>query len=352
MPSAILSLEQVPTDSRTDELAYQLKVHANGQDGIEIFEIAPRVPDGVTLVDVKDASHEAAQARRNKLLSELTALLQEYLSVSVESFRAKQREIAKAELKGIIEEMGSPFDLFRIYLRVFSNTFFKATQRATERRNALGYEVVSSIDAERAMKTFVSDADTPEARFARTVFDAKLAQLTTLEAEAGQGSEALVEIEPGSQFSATYVLRAKRSLTSPRHFRFAIEVRYGTKAGPQRYNTETSVHVVVSPSSPLLLVLAVLGSALGTLLKFSLANSQPDTVQSFAEKLRQVALTGPGLSSAVLAIAMFAAFEQTDFAKSGRFALNWRTALVLGVGAGVFADRFLAAFKALLGLGA
>jgi hypothetical protein len=352
MPNATLTLEQVPTDARTDELAYQLKVHTNGPSPIEIFEIAPRVPDGLTLVDVKDASQEAVQARRNKLFGELTALLQEYLGISVEAFRAKQRDIGKAELKAMLGELSFPMDIFGLYTRMFTGALLKAQQRATERRNALGYEILSTMDADRALAIFLSHPESSEGQLARSIFDAKLEQLKALDGDANHASEALVEIEAGSQFSATYVLRAKRSPVNPRHFRFAVEVRYGTRAEPQRFNTETSVSVVVSPSSPVLLLIAVLGSALGTVLKFAVAQTKPDSVYSFAEKIRQVVLTGPGLSSAVLAVAFFAAFEHSDLFKTGRLALNWRTALVLGVGSGVFADRFLAAFKALLGLGA
>jgi hypothetical protein len=352
MPNLALILEQVATDARVGELAYQLKVSSADSTAVELFLLSPRVPDGVSLVEVKDASQEATQARRAKLLTELTVLLTEFLALSVKEFRDKQQEIERVSVKEVIAEIGSPLNFWRVYFTALRGTLLKSVRRARERRNALGLEIASVQDAERALVRFFPKENASEHAIARHVFETKLEQLKDLDAKTGNVPMSLAEVEPGSYFSATYVLRVKRSLLNPRHFRFALDVQYGLRGQPQRYNSEVSTTLVVGPSSALLLCLALLGSSMGTAMKFALANSSSDSAASFAGKLGVALVTGPGLSAAVLSIALFVAFEHTDLSKNGRLALNWRTALVLGVAAGMFSDRFVSAFKALLGLGA
>ena len=141
MPNLVPTLEQVEIDDRSGELAYRLKIASIEPTAVQLFQVSPQVPDDVSLVDVKDASREADQARRAALLDELSALLTEHLSLSVEEFRRTQVEIDKQAFKEILQVVSSINLVFRAYLELFRGTLLKAQRRARERQKALEYRI-------------------------------------------------------------------------------------------------------------------------------------------------------------------------------------------------------------------
>src|ERR1041385_6393897 len=116
MPSVTATLTEQFSDFRSNEIAYRLSVENKGQVPISIIDIAPRLPDGVKLIEARNPSLASASARQEALCKELTALLNAVL--------AKRRKDAQ-EVADSSRRSGTPFAqiLSRISVRLASSIF-------------------------------------------------------------------------------------------------------------------------------------------------------------------------------------------------------------------------------------
>src|SRR5690349_19950088 len=95
MPRFSMVLEEPLSDSRTSEAAFRVKLENLGTSPFEVLRINPRIPEGVTLVEVKDSSSEAARIKYKKLCEDLTELLDPHVFVSSETERDARLKIDK-----------------------------------------------------------------------------------------------------------------------------------------------------------------------------------------------------------------------------------------------------------------
>src|SRR5260370_28516218 len=106
----------------------------------------------------------------------------------------------------------------------------------------------------------------------RSNFEAKLEQLERIEGQLGEAG--LTAIEPGSNFSATYVIRFIRGVLEPRKYEIAFNATYLENDNPTEQSSSAATHVQISPHPLSLSIVAALSAVLGVLLRSSLGGSK------------------------------------------------------------------------------
>ena len=183
------------------------------------------------------------------------------------------------------------------------------------------------------------------------MFLAKLEQLKTIENSIGPDASAaaMADIETDSFYATTYVLKFSRSLFSSKKFNFTVEGQFAKNDMSETYLDSTSATIAISPRPYILSTIAVLSSLFGVSLKFSIDPNVPIDSCKYFELLGTQLITGPGVSSAILALLIFNIFEHTSLGDKIKIGVNWRSALLVGVLCGLFSERMIEALKVLVG---
>lgn len=177
----------------------------------------------------------------------------------------------------------------------------------------------------------------------RSMFEAKLEQLERIEEQLGEVG--LTAIEPGSRFSATYVVRFVRGVLEPRKYEMAINATFLEKDDPTEQSSSVAANVQISPHPLSLSIIAAFSAVLGVLLRGSLGGAS----KSPLTELLLSAQSGELLIAPVLAVIFFNVYEYTSVGQELKIGVSWRSALLIGALCGLAQDRVLAALKALIG---
>ena len=348
MPRFNMVLDEQLSDSRSSEAAFRVKLENLGTSPIEVLRINPRIPEGVTLVEVKDSSAEAARIQYKKLCEELTELLEQHLFVSSEHEREARLKVDKQYLSDMLKDAHT---VWRIYFNLFTGVLLKRMREYRERLAAQKFVIRNRDDADIALKSWV--ASPIEADHFGRLFNAKYAQLVAIENEIGNAPDtsALVTIEPDSFFATTYVLRFPRSALNPTKFSFSVEAALSEPGSPKEILTSSTAIVEISPRPYVLSLVSMMCALLGVAVKFSIEHPAGSfsSARHFFGALAQTLFTGSGISAVVLAIVLFNIYEYLEFGEKIKMRVGWRSAMLIGVLAGLFTERFIAALKALVG---
>jgi hypothetical protein len=348
MPRFNMVLEEQLSDSRSSEAAFRVKLENLGTSPFEVLRINPRIPEGVTLVEVKDSSTEAARIKYKKLCEDLTELLDQHVFVSSETERDARLKIDKQYLADFIKDANA---IWRIYLNLFTGVLLKRMREYRERIAAHKFIIRNKDDADIALHSWFASPIQAD-HFAR-LFNAKYAQLVSIENEINNGpaTSALATIEPDSFFATTYVLRFPRSALNPTKFSFSVEAALSEPGSPKEILTSSTAIIEISPRPYVLSLITMMSALLGVAVKFSIDHSGGSTssVRSFFGGLGQAVFTGSGISAIVLAIVLFNVYDYLEFGEKIKMRVGWRSAMLIGVLAGLFTERFIAALKALIG---
>lgn len=80
MSNVTFQLEEQLSDLRSNEIAYRFTAENRGPRTVLLRSLAPRVAEGVALLEVKDISERAVRLKHRTLCDELTATLKSYLT--------------------------------------------------------------------------------------------------------------------------------------------------------------------------------------------------------------------------------------------------------------------------------
>lgn len=347
MPKLSLDLEEQLSDSRSNESAYRLKVTNLGSTTLNLISLSPQIPDLVELVEVKDSSTVAAKGKHESLCEELTQLLYDYIFVDVEEVQNRILEIKKRYWKEFIKDANT---FWRVYLNIFTGTMEKRMEKYRKEDSSLGFKINSSVDAVIAIEKWLTDTNSKSNALIK-LFNAKLEQLINIEKEIGGDANfaAMATIEPDSFYATTYVLKFKRSLLNTKKFTFSVEGRFTEKDKVEDHLESVSTSVAISPRPYILSFITVLSALLGVSLKFSIQPECPVIFGEFFNKLAVVLSTGQGISSGILALVIFNIFEYTSLDDKIKLGISWRSALLVGVLSGLFAERMIESLKVLVG---
>lgn len=340
MGSPIFKLEEQLSELRSNQIAYRLTIENADTNAIRLLDVKPKVPEGATLLEITDRSLAEAQARRSELIEELNLLLKQILWVTSASFRETLVQRQRAAFNDIFTASG----VLRFYVQViFSHPSFQAKMK--REFNSIAFNISSGNDATYAQRKWAKP--TSEHHAIAELFRAKVVQLAQMESRPDvDESPGLATIEPGSYYTATYVLRFKRGVFEPRKYQIAFEGYFGGPQGPSSVKTaSTATNIQISPYPSSLSVVAMCGALLGALLHTSL-KSPGTQLLSLTEDLH----SGQILVGPIVALIFFNVYEYTSLGKGLTMSISWRSALLIGALCGLAQDKILAALKAIVGV--
>ena len=108
-------LEEQNGDLRSNEVALKFSIINNGQNLIEINSITPRIPRNVELIEVREPSYEITVVKYDKICSEITFLLNEYIESSNEILRKKKLNARRSR---IISDRPSLFPILEVFVLI------------------------------------------------------------------------------------------------------------------------------------------------------------------------------------------------------------------------------------------
>lgn len=339
MVSPTFRLDEQLTDLRSDQVAYKLTIENPHAEALRLFTVEPRVPVGAKVLEITDTSLAEVNARRAELLVELNRLLKQYLWVESESFRRVWIDRQKETLAEILTVTG--------YLRAFFQMQFRSSSwsaRMKREFDSFEFKITSASDARSALEKWMKQ-QTNSDQTVSSLFLAKLEQLEQIEARMDEGDRpGLTRIEPGSSFTATYVLKFSRRMFEPRKYQIGFDATYGAIDGSAQQAGSTATSLQISPYPLGLSLVAVLSAFMGVLIRESLSGSADPIQVMFTQATTGQLFVGP-----VIALVFFNAYEYTTLGKELTMPLSWRSALLVGSLCGLAQDRILAALNALIG---
>jgi hypothetical protein len=338
MMSPIIKLEEQLSDLRSDHIAYKLTIENPDSKPIRLLSVKPRVPDGASLLEIKDTSLAEAYMRKAELIEELNRLLRQFLWVTSETFRQTWIERQREAFKKIFSVTG----IFNLYFHLLYN--YRSFQARMKREfESFAFKIASASDARSAYVRWMKNSSEHEA--IRTLFEAKTEQLEHVEARMDESDRpGLTAIEAGSCFNATYVLKFARGFLEPRKYQVDFDATYLHADSGSSQSTSTATNIQISPYPFILSVVAIIAALLGVLLRGSLGSVGDPFQEMFL-----LANSGKLLFGPVVALIFFNVYEYTSIGKDIDISVSWRSALLIGSLCGIAQDRVLAALKALIG---
>lgn len=335
MTNPVFKLEEQLSDLRSEQIAYKLTIENPGTCPIRLLSVEPKVPVGARLLEITDTSLAEASARKVELLEELNRLLRQFLWVVSESFRETWIERQREELRKLFSFAG----VFHLY---FNTKSFQARMR--REFDSFAYKIGGASDARSAFDRWMKG--TTEHPTITSLFEAKTEQLERVEARMDENDRpGLTTIEPGSFYTATYVLRFSRRLFEPRKYQLAFDATFQSQDATAPQSNSTATNLQISPYPLSLTIIAILAALLGVLIRLSLAGASDPLAEMTASARSGQLLVGP-----IVALIFFNAYEYTSLGKGLTMSVSWRSALLIGALCGLAQDRILAAMKALLGV--
>lgn len=344
MANVIFQMEEQLSDLRSNESAYRFTVENRGSKTVLLRTVTPRFAERVTLLEVKDTSERAVRLKHETLCNELTIIVNAFLARR----SGESKEYAK---------------------------LLRRLDDQDER--SIGFKIESTRDARTALETWFASLETehvPE----KQLFEAKLTQLERYQDQMereGPSHAAIATLAPGSVFATTYVFRFGRGGWDPRKYTVTIEASYNEEGSDIVETGAVSASAVISPPPFLLSIVAIISSVLGAILKTALSVEGPATaaaepisagsakmpvtvgslplsaaVRLVSERLVQEIVTLDTLGGMVLALVIFNIYEHTELGARVTMGVGWRSALLIGVLAGLFTQRLLAALGVFIGV--
>lgn len=346
MPRLNMLLEEQLSDKRSSEVAFRVRVENLGATPLDLRSISPRIPEGVSLLEIKDSSAEALRTTHKRLCDELTELLNEHVFETSADARAARLRIEKQFVDEVVKDTSA---ILKTYLRMFTGRWSRRFEERRAQLHAQMFVIAKKADADIALKRWFHDLE------AKTLYgqmyQAKVEQLAQVEAVLDKRPEetAIATIEPDSFFATTYVLRFPRTSFNPAKYTFSVEAALSETGSPKESLSSASTTVEISARPYVLSCITVLCALLGVAVKYSIDRADQLPVDEFFGGLGNQLATGRGISSAVLALVAFNLYEHLDLGEKLSLRVGWRSAMLFGVLSGLFSERIVAALKTLVG---
>lgn len=332
--------EQLP-DLRSNYGAFKFIIENTSESPVRVISVEPQIPEKVRLVEVKSTSLAAKNARRAELVDEMNKLLQQYLLVESEPFRAAWLDHQKKLFRELISATG----IFRFYFDLILGN--RQWQNRMKREfEALQFRIDTASDAQYAIDRWMkqpSDLLNPIV----SLFVAKAAQLSHFDAEMGEGEKrSLATIQSGSTFAITYLFSFPRSHVEPWKYQVSVEAALDDQSSGASQLSSATASVLVSPYPITLSLIAVIASVLGVLTQIAIADTS--TNPSFAAEVEKSFYTGGFVAAPVIALIFFNVYEHSSVGQNLSMPVSWRSALLIGALCGLANERVLAALSAFL----
>jgi hypothetical protein len=347
MPKVNYHIENLSTDNRASEIPIKIVIKNESDQRIKVLSIVPNIPEFVVLEEKKDSFQEDTKKRYEDLCQELTFSINHIFLIRNQNYRQHVVETARGIYKEIIKDLPKLYRLLffdrLVYWAYFKNIQLKA--------NKMEFKINNYEDAIWAYDRWVKNlTDVDEEK---SLYEGKMQQLATLKAEIGNKSGYISIIESGSFYSRTYVLGFSRKYFNAKAYNLSFDSKYSIETASTaslEYRDNTSTTITIPPKPFFLTIFTALASVLGTTLKYCMNDVHNiSTVGKFFYQLGQAIVTGPGITSIIVGVLFFNIYEFTDLGKKINMGVNWRSALLIGILAGLFGDRLIEALKVFIG---
>lgn len=333
-------------ENRLNEIPVKVMIKNLSEEKVKVLNIVPNIPNNVDLEEKVDTFQEESKLKFNDLCQELSMIISNILLIS----NSEHKENLINTWKKIYQELFKSLpSLYKMIL--FNQSALRSRlNNLNKQLSRLRYKVNSIDDAKWAYEKWVKDLDdnNPE----KKLYEGKLKQLEGLSINIDQkNSNYIALIEPDSFYSRTYVLRFSRKTLSTKVYNLSFDSTYESDDSTQEYRANVSTSINITPKPFFLTVFTALSSILGTILKYCINNLNEDILPyEFFIKLGKLIVTAPGITSLIIAILFFNIYEYTDMGKRLTIKANWRSALTIGILAGLLGERLIDAIKVLVGL--
>lgn len=339
-------------DSRSNEIAYQVRVVNNGEDHITLFPISPIVPKNATVRKLTSSLSEL-QKSYQRLCTDLSFL---HRAIAEKTKEAEDSDFHAFYSQQFLKTVDTLKPLYiRTYLKV---VVWKPLEKQI-------IKSVSSVEAQARLLNIESSKQaftliaqwTEEGNTCREldVFHEKAIRLQELEEKINYAvANDCIQLEAGQDYNVTYVLKFPRAMLQATQYSVGVEARYSRGEDKKIYVESDSKTRSVSPLPGVLSVIAILASSLGIVIKSAHNPLFRNHLSEYFENIKEFGhgwyfLDSPLLQSAVVAFVFYNIYEYTDLGKRWNFSINWRGALLIGFLSGFVGERIMNTLNALLG---
>jgi hypothetical protein len=349
MTNVTVQLDEQLSDLRSNEIAYRFIAENRGAKPIRLISLTSRVADGVTLLDVKDSSERDVRLNHKNLCAELTSTLKAYLLRIEQDKRPPPiyffRSKAAAPPSSVIRDLG----------------FASST---SNKPRTIDFTIQGVKDADIALTAWFGASSPANESPEKKLFEAKLTQLKRYEEQIEAekkgttlGSE-IATLAGGSIYATTFVFSFARGMLEPRKYTIALEAKFQEDESEIVETVAASASTIISPRAFWLSCIAVVSSVLGAVLRTALhagtsvigdSNETLPPLDFVLHQLQRQVISLETLGGMVVALVIFNIYEQTEFGARVKMGVGWRSALLIGVLAGVFTDRLLIALAVFIG---
>jgi hypothetical protein len=340
-----ITLEEEKSTFRSNEVSFKVTVLNKSDEKIELQSLTPKVPFGVSIEEQEDTFRESNLEKFQDLCYELSELLNNHLKTESDAYVAR---LAKIESDLIEKYLRSLADRLKVYYALMR----KSTRRELDNQinrslDTFKYKIKNYADAQWAFeKYFMNSGDSMIKGF----FEGKLKQMEDLNSRFDlSNSSSIANIEAGSFYSRNYIIRCKRNMVNEKKFTFTIDSQFVGKSREKIQRTTASATIVISPYPFSLSVAAMVSSLFGVILKFTFKEMNFSSVSQYFSELGIFLITGPGISALIISLIFFNILEFTDIGKRLKIGINWRSAMFIGVMAGIMGERLVESMKVLIG---
>jgi hypothetical protein len=335
MPKLNFTLTEQFSDPRSNEIAYRFEISNQGNLPVDVLSINQRIPDGVTLSEVRNPTFVQVQTKHSELCKQLSDITSDQLLSCSEAVRKKYLATHLETWRELMSASG----FMRFYGRMFMGTLKKNMEAQQRKSDKFTFKIEDKKDADVVYEKFFSDEGTDETL--RSLFILKKEKLAELEATMGTGTDktSLATVEPGSFFGATYVFKFQRNQVEPRKFNIVIEGTYSEHGKPEKHTGIASASLIISPNPLTLSIVAMISAILGVTLRLALKGIVFPSHEFLISSL----------SASILALVFYNVYEFTEIGKKIAIGIGWRGALAIGTLCGLMQERIVTAIQTLAG---
>lgn len=346
------TVEEQPSDVRSLQFQCKLTFRNGGSRTIRILFVRPLTPYGAELQEVTDTSQSDSRLAMNDLYADLNVLLGSFMLEHSKEYRNNMILSMRDYLKENLSVLG----LGKFYFNIIRFNMEAYAKRITANRQAWTLRIRSADRAEQHYIELLKPYE-EEARDLCAIFRSKVVDVKQLEAELGSSSEveSIAEIDPGDDFTMTYLFNCTRRILNARTYTFSFECGIQEEPFAKTRYLSNSISTTISPKPFVLNIVSIFSAILGALLKIGVDmstnnNINDNNISLFILDDRMLRSASIQIITAMItALFFYNIYDSTEVGSKLRLGLGWRSALIIGGLSGFLNERVVAALHGLLG---
>lgn len=150
MPKLNFTLTEQFSDSRSNEIAYRFEINNQGNIPVDVLSINQRIPDGVTLSEVRNPTFVQVQTKHSELAKQLTDITTDQIFTGSEAIRKKYVATQIEVIKTVMSALG----VLRLYGWMIMGRFKKEAEERQRKGENFTFKIEDKEDADLAYDKF------------------------------------------------------------------------------------------------------------------------------------------------------------------------------------------------------